>query len=237
MSPTVYNQRNIRLTINGITLLLASVLLMWIPYLQFAGYVMEVAALILLITGRTAFSPKHSRSVLISLWCFVMGMILSAVVIYSLYSQLYAIEVPAIRSSAMRSLVSSFFILLALDIVAGAVAGLTFVFSVQELMAENGRNLLWIAYGAWLLFGGYLAVFQAGQVFFGGLGGAVGVTVAGFAYNHAFVLIPPSMPYEFALLLLGVPFALFAWAYLMVRRSLTTLRAPGATPPMPGGQF
>jgi hypothetical protein len=63
------------------------------------------------------------------------------------------------------------------------------------------------------------------------------VTVAGFAYNHAFVLIPPSMPYEFALLLLGVPFALFAWAYLMVRRSLTTLRAPGATPPMPGGQF
>lgn len=135
-------------------LLLIGVLLTPIPYVNFVGDILLLIGAILVIVGRKAFGPTHSRNTIWSIIVFVLGI---AVIIAG--SVVFAVAVASATISSItngtpnttaisQSLSSSFNLLLILAVVGGAILGVAEVLFTYGLQKQTGKILLWTAYAA-----------------------------------------------------------------------------------------
>lgn len=139
-------RKQIDRTKTGILLLLIGTLLSWIPIIQFIGFLLLLIGAILVILGRKAFGPAHSRNVIVSIILFVVGIAGSFALGFALAIAL----VPVIlgQTADPNALQNAFTTLFVGEIILAAVAGIASVLFTYQLQNPTGRILLWAGYGS-----------------------------------------------------------------------------------------
>ncbi len=138
-------QQQIDRTKTGLLLLFIGVLLSWVPYVSFVGGIIFLVGAILLILGRKAFGPAHSRYVLIALALFVAGIVgLVAVVVLLVIAILPAVPT---TPEEVLALITTYIPAL---LVIGGISGLSYPLLAHAVSSRTGQILLWVGYAATL---------------------------------------------------------------------------------------
>ena len=140
--------RQVDRTKTGILLLLFGSLISWLPYgIGAIGDILLLVGAILVILGRKAFGPTHSRNVVLSIVLFCIGILIVLVVaIVALIPSVASIVssngvlTPAVRAAAQNAGLSA-------AIASAVVVGIAEVLFTYALQAPKGRLLLWLGYG------------------------------------------------------------------------------------------
>ena len=133
-------------TRTGLLLLLVGTLISWVPIIGAVGGLIVLIGAILVILGRKAFGPIHSRNVVISIVLFFVGLIILFVggLILGL-----AIATGFVGGTPTQaSIEAAFNNALILLVVGSVVAGLANVFFSYALQIQIGKILLWAGYAA-----------------------------------------------------------------------------------------
>jgi MFS family permease len=221
--------KQINRTKTGILLLLIGTLISWIPYYAIGaigGFLVLVGA-ILVILGRKAFGPKHSRNVMISILLFFVGIIIGVVAVSILTSALLAgIFGGTPSQAAVQSALNNYLILLAASAIVGGLASVFFTFELQN---KIGRYLLFAGYAANVIIGITLAV-VVGQV----ISTIMSAAFPGGTYNAtaAIAALADFSARVSALALLSViPALIYAAANYLVWSRINRGEIPGPTTP------
>lgn len=142
-------QRQVDRTRTGIFLLLVGSLLSWEPYgISILGDLLLFIGAILVILGRKAFGPTHSRNVVVSILLFVVGIfIILIVAVVALLPSLPSLAntggvmTPALQAAANNAELTG-------SIASAIVIGIAEVLFTYALQLQRGRLLLWAGYGA-----------------------------------------------------------------------------------------
>jgi len=145
-------RKQIDRTKTGILILLVGTLMAWIPVtsiplIQVVGYLLLLIGAILVILGRRAFGPAHSRHVIVSLALFIGGIVGGFVIGLWFYLALLSISAttPAEVAATVRSLVIT---VLVGTLVITAVSSVSSILLTYSLQNQIGRVLLFAGYGA-----------------------------------------------------------------------------------------
>lgn len=141
--------RQVDRTKTGVLLLLFGSLLSWVPYgVAVLGDVLLLVGAILVILGRKAFGPAHSRNVVISIVVFCIGIVtVIGVAIVAILPSLPSIinaggvMTPAVRAGVQNAGLEG-------AIAAAVVIGIAEVQFIYALQVPRGRLLLWAGYAA-----------------------------------------------------------------------------------------
>ena len=138
--------RQVDRTKTGILLLLVGTLIGWIPFASIGliGGLLLLIGAILVILGRKAFGPKHSRNVILSLVLFLVGIVgavVLAILVVAATLGSFVTPDPATVLGALNTLLIG-------TVIISAVSGLASVLFTYELQSNLGRVLLWAGYGA-----------------------------------------------------------------------------------------
>ncbi|MEE9163257.1 MAG: hypothetical protein V3U17_00445 [Thermoplasmata archaeon] len=144
-------QKQIDRTKTGLLLLFIGVLLSWVPYVGFVGGIIFLVGAILVILGRKAFGPAHSRNVLIALALFVAGIVGLVAVLVLLVNAIITTVVPTTPEEVL-ALITTYIPAL---LVVGGISGLSYPLLAHAVSSRTGQILLWVGYAATL---GILAV-------------------------------------------------------------------------------
>jgi hypothetical protein len=210
--PVQHATSDISRTTTGLLLLIVGTLLGPLPYANLVGGILAIVGAILVIVGRKAFGPAHSRNTIWSIIIFCVGL---AIVFVSSVVFFLAVTSAAFANatgnalnpaSLSQTLSSSFNTLLIGAAIGGAILGIAQVLFTYAIQNQNGKILLWCGYVA------SLAVIVVEFIIIGPLiANAASQSFTGTTYNPA-----PfnSLQTELGLLrLLGfIPAALFASA-------------------------
>lgn len=141
--------RQVDRTKTGIVLLLVGSLLSWVPYgVAILGDLLLFIGAILVILGRKAFGPMHSRNILLSIVLFGVGIL--AVIVIALVALVPVLptivnagglSTPASRAAAQSAGLAG-------GIAAAAIIGIAEVLFTYALQVRTGRAVLWAAYAA-----------------------------------------------------------------------------------------
>jgi hypothetical protein len=143
-------------TKTGLLLLIIGILLGPLPYVNFVGGILAIVGAILVIVGRKAFGPTHSRN---TIWSIVIYCVGIAIVVVGSVAFFFAVVSASISSASggtansttvAQSLSSSFDILLIGAAVGGAVIGLANILFTYAIQNRRGRVFLWGGYAAGL---------------------------------------------------------------------------------------
>lgn len=149
VSPWEYERRRaIDRTKTGVLLLLIGSLLSWVLVVGIIGELLLLIGAILVILGRRAFGPSHSRNVVLSIVLFFLGIGISFlgafVLALSAAPELVSGELVA-TTNALRSLFANVLVVI---VIGGVVTGLASVLFTYALQKPTGRMLLWAGYAA-----------------------------------------------------------------------------------------
>ncbi len=137
-------------TKTGVLLLLIGSLLTAVPVISAVGLLLIFVGVILVILGRKAFGPAHSRNILVSIILFVVGILV--VIVVAVVGALASIG-SVIGPGGTVNITPAFLAATASSALLGGIAsaiiiGFAEVLFTYALQAQNGRILLWAAYGA-----------------------------------------------------------------------------------------
>ncbi len=171
-------------------------LLSWLPFVSFVGIILVLVGAILVILGRKAFGPAHSRNVLLALVLFLGGIVGLVVVVFSLFNALQTAVFAT--PEEILAIVTPFII--ALLVVVG-IAALSYPLFAHALSSKTGQILLWVGYAAALAilavtYFTLIGIFEA----------AVAGTVDPLAFLSSFITI---------ILLFVVSYVLYAVGYYL----------------------
>lgn len=211
---TDWMDKKIDQTRTGLLLLVVGLLLSWIPYIQYIGWILELIGVILVIIGRDAFGARHGQYVIYAVVIYSIGFIAEFMLGLLFAGTILSVTGPGVSaSSASATMTSAFESLLWGSLVISVLLGISTVMLVYLLEAANGRTLLWLAFAAQVAMG------------------TAGVIIVGPLISHAIALAFASSPPNTApllnldneltsLRLLGaIPAVIFAFAYyLAVKR-------------------
>ncbi len=136
-------------TKTGIVLLLVGSLLSWVPYgVAILGDLLLFIGAILVILGRKAFGPTHSRNILLSIVLFAVGIlvviVIAVVALVPMFPTIVntgGLTTPASRAAGQNAGLAG-------GIAAAAIIGVAEVLFTYALQARTGRAVLWAAYAA-----------------------------------------------------------------------------------------
>lgn len=229
--------RQIDRTKLGVLLLLIGALIGWIPYVNIIAFILFLIGAIMVILGRRAFGPDHSRNVVLSVVLFLVGIVaLIAVVGYFAFQLFAAIGPtltqtnpdPAVVADALRSAING---LLIGSVIVAAILGSAYVLFTYAIQGRTGRMILWAAYVAYVAIAIAVAVILSAEI-----ADVVAQAVATRPPNTASITA-----FQARQTLLGVlniiPYLLFAAAFYLVwsriSRGELPARAALVTPPSP----
>jgi len=139
-------QKRIDRTRTGILLLLIGSLIGWIPIIQILGSLLLVIGAILVILGRKAFGPTHSRFVIISIVVAILGFVTAffagLVIGFSFAASSFG-GTPT-QAGLQAALTNSLIVAFVGTVIAG-IASVLFTFALQNQM---GKILLVVGYVA-----------------------------------------------------------------------------------------
>ena len=137
-------QTQIDRTKTGLLLLVIGLIIGSLPFVSFIGGLLNIIGAILVILGRNAFGPQHSRNASVSLILYIGGAIVAgigtAVFVFSIVSSRITGTVD------QASITSAFQIFLATIVAQAAISGIAIVLFTYQLQKQMGRILLWVGY-------------------------------------------------------------------------------------------
>ncbi len=141
--------RQVDRTKTGVFLLLLGSLLSWAPYgISIIGDLFLFIGAVMVILGRKAFGPSHSRNVVVSIILFVVGILIVIVVaVIALLPSVPSIIsnngtlTPAVSAAAQNAGLAG-------AIASAIVIGIAEVLFTYALQVRTGRILLWVGYAA-----------------------------------------------------------------------------------------
>ena len=131
-------------TRTGLLILFIGVLLSWVPYVSIVGGIIFLVGAILVILGRKAFGPAHSRNVLIALALFVGGIVGLVAVLVLLVNAMITTVVPTTPEEVL-ALITTYIPAL---LVVGGISGLSYPLLAHAVSSRTGQVLLWVGYAA-----------------------------------------------------------------------------------------
>lgn len=180
-SPPEYSyeqRRGIDRTKTGVALLAVGSALGWIPVISLLGGLLALVGAILVIMGREAFGPAHSRNVAIAIVLYLIGLFGVFILAAGLVGQIEAaVALPAPQVEG--GMVDAFNTFLVGGIVVGIFSGLAVVLFLYALLDSVGKVLIWASFFA--SFGLLLFVW------------AVIIGQVGSATSAAFASSPPDL--------------------------------------------
>jgi hypothetical protein len=217
-------------TKTGLLLLIIGALLQPVPYITYIGSILALIGAILVILGRKAFGPGHSRNAIWSIIVYVVGTAIifigGIVFFFELGIALVETRNGTITSSQLsQALTSSFQTLLVAAAVGGAVIGIAQVLFTYALQNRNGRIILWTAYASSLAIGISEAVIIGQSV-----SNAVAQSIGAGTYDPTPLQNLRNQLQAFGLLGL-IPAALYAGALYLVWARIGRGELPPTTPP------
>lgn len=206
--------------------MLIGTLLSWIPIISFVGFLLIFVGVILVILGRKAFGPAHSRNVVLSIVLFIVGIVVViAVAVYVAVSSISGVIGPGgtvnITPAFLASVASAGLVGGILSAIIIGIAELLFTYGLQ---AQTGRVILWAAYGANIALS--IALFVILSPLYGAVVTSADYdTVLGTQQAYALLSVIPSLLFAAADYL--------AWSRINRREIPAPAPAPAAYPPMP----
>jgi len=223
-------RKQIGRTKTGILLLLIGTLISWLPIIGALGGLLVLIGAILVILGRKAFGPAHSRNVIVSILLVILGIIIVAVATVVLVLGTVASIIPgnAPSPAAITSTFNNFLIILIVGVIVTGLATLFFTYAIQNQM------------GRMLLLGGYAVNVVIQIATFVILSQAIGAIVAamfpGGTYNPAQATIAIA-DFSARVRTLGylaaIPALIYAAAYYLVWSRINKGEIPESTTPPP----
>lgn len=140
--------RQIERTKTGLLLLLVGMLLSWIPYVLLIGFLLILIGAILVILGRKAFGPVHSRNVMLATGLTVAGIVGFVALFVSFAAAIAGVTPGSSPQAIANRLANAFTNLLMGAIVVTAIASVGSVLFTYSLQQRIGKVLLWAGYGA-----------------------------------------------------------------------------------------
>ena len=218
---TGWMDKKIDQTRTGLLLLVVGLLLSWIPYVQYIGWILELIGVIFVIIGRDAFGARHGQYVIFAVVIYSIGFIAEFMLGLLFAGTILSIAGHGVSSSsASATMTSAFESLLWGSLVITVLLGISTVMLVYLLEAANGRTLLWLAFAAQVAMG------------------TAGVIIVGPLISHAIALAFASSPPNTAprlnldnelnsLRLLGaIPAVIFGFAYYLALKRIDSGSIP-----------
>ena len=208
-----------------------------VPLITFIGGILSLIGAILVILGRKAFGPEHSRNAIWSIIIYIVGFVIIIIGVIAFAFAIISATI-ASRSGNMtdltviaQALTSSFDGLLIAGIVGGAVSSIAYVLFTYQLQNRNGRIILWAAYASSIAIGIINAIIVSAL-----LSDAVQRSIAGGIFNP-----DPLRALQNQLQALGllgfIPAALYATALYLVWSRIGRGELPATTPAPPSPTF
>jgi len=208
-----------------------------VPLITFIGGILSLIGAILVILGRKAFGPEHSRNAIWSIIIYIVGFVIIIIGVIAFAFAIISATI-ASRSGNMtdltviaQALTSSFDGLLIAGIVGGAVSSIAYVLFTYQLQNRNGRIILWAAYASSIAIGIINAIIVSAL-----LSDAVQRSIAGGIFNP-----DPLRALQNQLQALGllgfIPAALYATALYLVWSRIGRGELPAPTPAPPSPTF
>ena len=223
-------RKQIGRTKTGVLLLLVGTLIGWLPYIGALGSLLILIGAILVILGRKAFGPAHSRNVIVSILLVILGIIIIGVAAVILVIGTAASFIPG-NTPSQAAITSTFNNFLIILIVGAIVTGLATVFFTYAIQDKRGRMLL---------LGGYAVniVIQVATLIL--VSQAIGTIVAamfpGGTYNPtqaALSVADFSARVQTLGYLAAIPALIYAAAYYLVWNRINKGEIPASTTPPP----
>ena len=208
-----------------------------VPLITFIGGILSLIGAILVILGRKAFGPEHSRNAIWSIIIYIVGFVIIIIGVIAFAFAIISATI-ASRSGNMtdltviaQALTSSFDGLLIAGIVGGAVSSIAYVLFTYQLQNRNGRIILWAAYASSMAIGLINAIIVSAL-----LSDAIQRSIAGGILNP-----DPLRALQNQLQALGllgfIPAALYATALYLVWSRIGRGELPATTPAPPSPTF
>jgi len=208
-----------------------------VPLITLIGGILSLIGAILVILGRKAFGPEHSRNAIWSIIIYIVGFVIIIIGVIAFAFAIISATI-ASRSGNMtdltviaQALTSSFDGLLIAGIVGGAVSSIAYVLFTYQLQNRNGRIILWAAYASSIAIGIINAIIVSAL-----LSDAVQRSIAGGIFNP-----DPLRGLQNQLQALGllgfIPAALYATALYLVWSRIGRGELPATTPAPPSPTF
>ena len=221
----------------GIAFLIVSVLLQWIPIIQYLGLLLGAIGVIFILLGSEAFRRQHLWLVLISILIYILAEVAEVVLAFGFASSVTGIPANASGPTVEPAVLSAFDAFLIGSAFAVAFVTASFALILFDISDREGRLIL---------VSGVLVQILISSVVLG----LVVLPLIHHAIAEAFATTPVNVSAIEAAdaqirgmgaytLLNGLPAILFAWgyyrAYDRVRRMAAGPPAPAAFPPPPSG--
>ena len=208
-----------------------------VPLITFIGGILSLIGAILVILGRKAFGPEHSRNAIWSIIIYIVGFVIIIIGVIAFAFAIISATI-ASRSGNMtdltviaQALTSSFDGLLIAGIVGAAVSSIAYVLFTYQLQNRNGRIILWAAYASSIAIGIINAIIVSAL-----LSDAVQRSIAGGIFNP-----DPLRALQNQLQALGllgfIPAAVYATALYLVWSRIGRGELPATTPAPPSPTF
>ena len=199
-------------TRTGLWLAFIGLLLLWIPYVEYLGFLLLFIGFIFLFVGRYAFGEPHRRSVVLGAALILVSLIgaffLGSVFAGELLTASLTSLMPGVSIARIGAQLSSdftFFILA--GVVFGALVFLGAVFLIYRLANPSTRKILWAALIAGIGVSATVGAIVATEV----------SSVIAQATSSGTLNLTPLTTLQTTDTLLGLsnvlPYGLFAWAY------------------------
>lgn len=212
-------EERISRTKTGIWILIAAVLLLWIPYVEYLGIFLAIVAGIFIIIGRQAFGDKHSMNVLIALGIYVVSIMVNFAMVAGFISSVTA-TVNAGGPNLAAALRNSVLSLLAGAAIVGAMGGLVYVFAFYELEGQTGRKFLWTSYAVQVIT--LVVIFASLST---GLSQALTQALSGSSVNAGPITAFQSKEIFYGLIQV-IPYTMFAYTFNLARKRIDNGEIP-----------
>ena len=178
-------RRGIDRTKTGLLLLVIGFFTSWIPFVGAIGGLLEFIGAIMVILGRHAFGPEHSRNVLWAVIIFIVGIVAGVVAVFVvIFSTVFAnLQYPG--RPPFRPLIfdpTAFYTGILIGIV---IVQVSYVLLTYALQKRNGRILLLIGYAASITASLVNFFLLNGNILLTAIPSLVPALLYGYAYNLA----------------------------------------------------
>lgn len=215
-----FTQKCIDRTKTGVTLLIAAVLLIWIPYyINYIGDLLAIIGGILIILGRGAFGRKHARNVIATIIIYIVGIAVEVVILLEFaFTIVSAVQLG--YSNLAGTFQSALLFLIVGSVVVGSLIALVYVLAFYELESATGKKLLWIAYAVQIVI--LLAIFS---IIYPSLSAAVNAALSTNPVSTAPITALQSKE-TFYSMLNAIPMVIYAYTFNIARKRLDNNEIP-----------
>ncbi|MHB1636779.1 MAG: hypothetical protein ACYCR7_01755 [Thermoplasmataceae archaeon] len=204
-------------TITGFLLLGIGTLLLWIPYIQYLGILINLIGVILILLNKNSFESAHGTYVILSILIWILGFAVILGGVFAIASQMMS---SSLSPTGLQSSFNGYLQEIVLVSITGAlITSVSYVLISLGLQDETGKLLLFVGLMAFIIVEIVIGVFL-----YSALPAFVSKATSSGTYNPTY-LSQFQSNMQFYSILSVIPDAIFGIIYLRLYAMLKNLKA------------